>query len=316
MQVFKDTVREVPPAPAEEEVSRDASLLWQSRHGNAGAFDALVRRHQGRVHTLFLAYTGDEGRASAAACAAFQRAAISREAPAAHDSFLAWLLGFGLERLRARGELRRMDAFAAIDARSCGAAAERRWRALAALAPETRLCFALRVIGGLGYGDIARLARIPAESVGRRLNQARWALCAALPEECGAGGAFPPAAQAETAKPEGEIEAAACVRARADFSALLDHELGEGERAAIERHLGTSSADCACLGTLGAYKRISKAYASLPLVPAPPGFGARVRRGIRARRIRARVIRGLRRFGLTSAALAAAGLAAWQFLRG
>jgi len=69
-----------------------------------------------------------------------------------------------------------------------------------------------------------------------------------------------------------------CPEARQEFSALLDGELTQDERAAVERHLSECSD---CLRDLDKFKRVDVLYRRMAPQQAPAGFERRVHAAIR-----------------------------------
>jgi RNA polymerase sigma-70 factor (ECF subfamily) len=182
----------------------DATAEWDlilaCREGVTGAFEPLVRRHEGPALGFASALLGDEDEAADALQDAFVQAyrALPRLAPGSPFGpwFRAIVRNACLDRLRSP----RMTRSAPFDARSLDRAtwnepiAERAvarreiseaiGRALRALPDEQRAAVLLREVEGLSYTEIARTLGIPEGTVGSRLSHAR----AALRSELMAGG--------------------------------------------------------------------------------------------------------------------------------
>lgn len=157
----------------------DDDLMLLARGGVDGAFDALIRRHQGRVLRLAFRYVGE--RALAADVAQNTFVALLRALPQyrANGKFRSYLYRVLLNQCRmsrrsARTESRALDA--ATLARSSDPAEvllrERRRdveAALGGLSDKLRDVVLLRFGAELAYDEIAETLGIPLGTVKRRM---------------------------------------------------------------------------------------------------------------------------------------------------
>ncbi|MBI3003279.1 MAG: sigma-70 family RNA polymerase sigma factor, partial [candidate division NC10 bacterium] len=98
---------EVPAAPlAAAAVDEDRELVEQARAGDAGAFEALVRRYQGWVFTLALRMVGNRAEAEDVAQEVFLKAYRGLAGFKAASRFTTWLYAIAshhcLNHLQAR----------------------------------------------------------------------------------------------------------------------------------------------------------------------------------------------------------------------
>jgi RNA polymerase sigma-70 factor, ECF subfamily len=172
----------------------DAQIEWdlirRCRDGSAGAFEPLVRAHEGAALVAAFGLLGDRDEAADAVQDAFLRAYASlgrlREGSAFGPWFRSILRNLCLDRLRAPRVRDRADA-AEIDragwAEPVGSADLERGElhrivreALVAIGAEHRAVLVLKEIEGLTYDEIARAVGVPAGTVASRLHHARAAL--------------------------------------------------------------------------------------------------------------------------------------------
>ncbi|HYB73040.1 MAG TPA: sigma-70 family RNA polymerase sigma factor [Candidatus Sulfotelmatobacter sp.] len=193
------------PASAPDE---DRGLVDRARAGDAGAFEALVRRYQAWVFTLALRMVGDRGEAEDVAQEVFLKAYRGLKTFRGASRFSTWLYAIAthhcLNHLQARARRPR-------PARGSGAAAgaagedppdpvdrlpdgaprpdelleradlERTVQAeLQCLTEEQRAILVLRDIQGLTYEVIAQALGLELGTVRSRLHRARMALKARL----------------------------------------------------------------------------------------------------------------------------------------
>ena len=79
------------PVDREDGAADDGLLVAQAQRGSMVAFEALYRRHVGRVHGLCLRMTGDVGRAEELTQSAFVRAWEKLSTFAGRSQFSTWL---------------------------------------------------------------------------------------------------------------------------------------------------------------------------------------------------------------------------------
>jgi RNA polymerase sigma-70 factor, ECF subfamily len=181
------------PTPARSgsvDTQNEWDLIRRCRSGSAGAFEPLVRAHEGPALAVAYGFLGDADEAADAVQDAFVKAYASlgrlREGSAFGPWFRSILRNLCLDRIRAPRSRRRagideLDGLSWTDA--LGSAAIERGEveqavrdALAALSEDHRAVLVLKEIEGLGYDEIARSLEIPAGTVASRLFHARAAL--------------------------------------------------------------------------------------------------------------------------------------------
>jgi RNA polymerase sigma-70 factor (ECF subfamily) len=186
------------PGDAQAAAEEDRGLVGRAQAGDAGAFEALVRRYQGWVFTLALRMVGNRAEAEDVAQEVFLKAYRGLAGFKAASRFTTWLYAIAshhcLNHLQARS---RRGASAGRDRshaeRDLPVAVERlpdgapRADALleraefarivqaemAHLTEEHRLILVLRDIQGLSYEAIARTLGLEPGTVRSRLHRAR-----------------------------------------------------------------------------------------------------------------------------------------------
>jgi RNA polymerase sigma-70 factor (ECF subfamily) len=170
-----------------------ADLLARCRAGDELAWEAFVRRFQGRVYSIAFAYAGQADDARELAQDIFVRLFETRRKWADAPIFLPWLIrtsrNLSVDYLRRRGARTKAtetdidDAAeltgAGLDPESQAIAGRRRslvWRALRRLTTINREVLVLREMQGLSLEDVAGMLRIPIGTVKSRSNRARLEL--------------------------------------------------------------------------------------------------------------------------------------------
>jgi RNA polymerase sigma-70 factor (ECF subfamily) len=177
----------------------DLPLLEAFRRGEAGAFDDLVRRHEGRVHRLAYRMLGDADAALDAAQEAFVRAWKALPRFQGASRFSTWITRIVINQCR--NELRRrrtvkhtqplsLDAPSSDSETTIGAGVAapgaEPWEAVRArevaralesclqdLDEESREVLVLRDAEDLSYEEVAEILEVPVGTLRSRLHRAR-----------------------------------------------------------------------------------------------------------------------------------------------
>jgi len=176
-------------------------LIERCRRGDQLAWEALVRRYQGRVYGLAMSYMRNAEEARDAAQEIFVRVYAKLDSFRDQETFLPWLLRLGrnvcIDLLR-RAKARPAESGAPLDeapdiidarANPEGSAedAERKrlvYRALDRLSDPYREMILLKEIQGLKLEEIASMLELPVGTVKSRSNRARIELARAVLEIC------------------------------------------------------------------------------------------------------------------------------------
>lgn len=172
----------------------DDELMLLTQGGSRTAFDALVRRHQGRVLRLAARYLGDVSLAKDVVQSAFLELFRSRDRYQARGQFISYLCRIVLNQCRmvrrsSRVHLRLLSddraAVCELDSESSLSRDHGRdlQRALSRLSEKLRIVVILRYVTDLDLAEIARVIGIPVGSVKRRLFDAMAKLREMLQEE-------------------------------------------------------------------------------------------------------------------------------------
>jgi len=172
-------------------------LIAGCREGDELAWEALVRRYQGRVFGVAIHYLRDREEARDVAQEVFVKVYRSLDSVREGDTFLAWLLRLtrnqSIDRLR-RLTARRTDRAVPVEEaaqlpdpapgpESDGLGGERRrllYRALGQLSPLNREMILLKDIQELKLVEIADLLDVPVGTVKTRSHRARLELAQAI----------------------------------------------------------------------------------------------------------------------------------------
>jgi RNA polymerase sigma-70 factor (ECF subfamily) len=201
--------------PAAPTGDQDRALVERTRAGDAGAFEALVRRYQGWVFTLALRMLGDRSEAEDRAQETFLRAYRGLRRFRGESRFSTWLYAIATRQClnQLAGRRRRPLQRGPVGSRSSHAEddppalvdrlADQAPRAdalpqqaefarlvqaeLANLTAEHRIILILRDIQGLSYGEIAEVLRLEPGSIRSRLHSARVEMRARLAPHLNAG---------------------------------------------------------------------------------------------------------------------------------
>lgn len=174
-------------------VDPDRAVVDDACAGDAGAFETLVVRYQGRLVSFAAALIGDPGAAEDVAQEAFVRAWRGLARFRGESSFKTWLYRIATNVARTHLERRSRQArvvsrslddegqspaagevpSAAPDAEASLVTRETIDRALGELPEELRLALVLRDVEGLEYKEIADLTGAPMGTVESRIFRAR-----------------------------------------------------------------------------------------------------------------------------------------------
>jgi RNA polymerase sigma-70 factor (ECF subfamily) len=175
----------------------DESLLEQARHGDSGAFTALVERYQDELYTMALRLLGTPADAADVVQETFLRAYMNLPKLRA-VSVRGWLFRVAVNAARdvQRRVVRRpadpledgSGKVLELPSHEVGpeAAAEAKERAAAiraaleSLPVDYRVAVVLRDVNDLSYEEIAEVLRVPLGTVKSRLSRARLQLAGAL----------------------------------------------------------------------------------------------------------------------------------------
>jgi RNA polymerase sigma-70 factor (ECF subfamily) len=175
----------------------DATLLKRCRRGDDLAWEALVRRYQGRVYAVAWHYTRNAEEARDLAQEIFIRVYERLDTFRGGDRLLPWMLRLArnacIDRLRRWAARSRPGDHPAVEdlplatdapgpEENAAAASRRRllYRALDQLSEAHREIILLKDIQGLKLDEIARLLGLPVGTVKSRSRRARLELAARL----------------------------------------------------------------------------------------------------------------------------------------
>jgi RNA polymerase sigma-70 factor (ECF subfamily) len=163
----------------------DAALVDRARQGDAAAFEALYRRHAGRVHALCLRMSGDAAAAAELTRDVLVRAWSGLAGLRGDAGFGTWIHRIAVNEilLRRRGEdrrlLREVQAAPTVGEAETGARLDLE-RALAGLPDGARLVFLLHDVHGYTHREIAEMTGTVEGTAKAQLHRARQLLRKAL----------------------------------------------------------------------------------------------------------------------------------------
>lgn len=168
----------------------DAALVDRATAGSVEAFEALYRRHAGRVYALALRLTADPVRARELTQDTFVTAWRRLATFERRSAFASWLHRVAVNSLLAGGRAdRRRESRvrladdAGVDALARGPDVEQQIdleRAIAALPPGARRVFVLHDVAGFRHDEIARMTGSAEGTLRAQLHRARKLLLEAL----------------------------------------------------------------------------------------------------------------------------------------
>lgn len=172
---------------------RDEDLLARHLAGDRGAFEELMRRHEGRVFAVALRLTRDRSDALEATQNAFVSAFSKAGSFRGEAAFSTWLHRIAVNACRDLMRRRKdvpldpaAGAFERAGEGSVEAAAGARVdvaRALRTLPQEYREAVVLYDLAGLSYEEVAAATRAPLGTVKSRISRGRRMLARALEPE-------------------------------------------------------------------------------------------------------------------------------------
>jgi RNA polymerase sigma-70 factor, ECF subfamily len=175
----------------------DLTLVVRAQEGDVRAFEALARRHEAALYRTAVRVTGDPAEAEDAVQEALLDAWRHLDRFRGEARFSTWM--YRLVTNRCLGALRRRRPAASADARRDagrdsaapdspeGAALldlelAALGRAVQDLPDDLRVCWVLRELEGLGYGDIAEITGAGETAVRGRIHRARVRLAGVMRE--------------------------------------------------------------------------------------------------------------------------------------
>jgi RNA polymerase sigma-70 factor (ECF subfamily) len=173
----------MPATSARCAVDPDLALVEAASAGDTAAFEALYRRHVGRIHGTVLRLVGhDHGRAEELVQDAFVRAWQTLGSFRRQSAFGTWLYRLAVNtalmalRRQAADPVRMLSDEALPDAADrpfCPAEREELERAIAALPPRARIVLVLHDVEGWRHEDIAAELAIAQGTSKAQLHHAR-----------------------------------------------------------------------------------------------------------------------------------------------
>lgn len=168
-------------------------LLDRCRRGDELAWEALVRRFQGRIYGLAFHYTGNAEEARDLAQEIFVRLYRRLDACTNDETFVPWLIRMArnacidrLRRIKARPQGGAVPVDEMFDLPSPGPDPSEEWRtkrrrnlvhqAMQQLSAINREIIVLKEIQGLTFDEIAAMLKVPVGTVKSRSNRARTEL--------------------------------------------------------------------------------------------------------------------------------------------
>jgi RNA polymerase sigma-70 factor (ECF subfamily) len=174
------------PAPCGRELD-EATLVVRAQEGDVRAFEALARRHQGALYRLAVRVMGDPTEAEDALQEALLDAWRWIGRFRGDSAFSTWMYRIVTNRCvrmlqrRKPVPVDRLDESSpAPDSPESSAELDARMAALGqavrGLRDELRVCWVLRELEGLGYGEIAQIVGASDDAVRGRIHRARLQL--------------------------------------------------------------------------------------------------------------------------------------------
>jgi RNA polymerase sigma-70 factor (ECF subfamily) len=162
----------------------EGDLVRRAQRGDAGAFSALVRRHEIRVFNYVLRLVGDRSLAEDLTQEVFLRVFQRLPTFSFRCKFSTWL--FQVTKNRVLDEIRdrerrpgqvALDEIVPLESLDVpleeGETVAALWQAIESLPTDLKMALLLREIGGLSYSEIAETLEIALSTVKWRLFRAR-----------------------------------------------------------------------------------------------------------------------------------------------
>ena len=168
----------------------DLTLVVRAQEGDVRAFEALARRHQAALYRTAARVTGDPADAEDALQEALLDAWRNLDRFRGDAAFSTWLYRLVTNRCLTAMRRRRMAAADAGDDVAASDSPERTAlldlelaalaRAVQDLPDDLRVCWVLRELEGLGYGEIAEITGAGETAVRGRIHRARVQLAGVM----------------------------------------------------------------------------------------------------------------------------------------
>jgi RNA polymerase sigma-70 factor (ECF subfamily) len=169
----------------------DLTLVVRAQEGDVRAFEALARRHEAALYRTAVRVTGDRAEAEDALQEALLDSWRNLDRFRGDAAFSTWM--YRLVTNRCVVALRRRRPEPAADAGADVAAPDSPeqaalldlelaalGRAVQDLQDDLRVCWVLRELEGLGYGDIAEITGVTETAVRGRIHRARVRLAGVM----------------------------------------------------------------------------------------------------------------------------------------
>lgn len=177
---------QAPPAGEQGDELDEQTLVVRAQEGDARAFEALARRHQGALYRVAMRVLGDTGEAEDALQEALLAAWRQIGRFRGDSTFSTWMYRLVTNRCLSQLRRRRPIPVGEIDTEALPAAPDSPERsaevdaglaalarALQGLSDEQQVCWVLRELEGLGYTEISAITGAGEDAVRSRIHRAR-----------------------------------------------------------------------------------------------------------------------------------------------
>ena len=151
----------------------DLTLVVRAREGDVRAFEALARRHQAALYRTAVRVTGDPAEAEDALQEALLDAWRHLDRFRGDAAFSTWMYRLVTNRCVAAPDSPERAALLDLELAALG-------RAVQDLPDNLRVCWVLRELEGLGYGEIAEITGAGETAVRGRIHRARVRLAGVM----------------------------------------------------------------------------------------------------------------------------------------